>query len=733
MAYDSSSSKVWDEIKLVAEHHVLVCFACRIAIPAGALRHHIRRTHRHVSLRQRRVIEDRFSRLTLPQTWADLPPRPDPSPVLPYLQEPVPGFFCSVCLHFKTRNYDCLRQHRTRVHPQPVSRHNPPFDPRQARCFLQCWTKKPTFDSYWRVNIDGTTLDPCSPPTSTLPLSLPSSSTGAPGDVNDQREAEAEEEQRLLNEQDGAPALDHHIDQDEKTDWLRASEWPQWFANRPLSLIVAASMIPVSPYLEDFVMGNWGGLDCRSPVEDEVTLSRVLAAMGLVFDRCEATLDDTPRMLRCWLRSWTSHYLPYPFEMVQKEATKRRYYRLFQRFFCYVFRVWRLETHLHEPTSTITGLQLNPSQRVMIKSVWNGFYGLSSDVNTPSSSNDSIITTTPDPAPPSEQAILVENLFQLMMMFWTDTCTDGSFRHKAIVHFSGVLGIHPYELVYRTAYSYTPYLSALIWVGRLLFLEYSLPLRAYTHLTYIWPDRQSYPDQFQRLNSIRFKYLLRGSLSPLAYLIERLQHGRATVRHSGPPTNIMWSYDGQTLHIGEETITMSQLRQGIHAAIARTRQQTHDLLFGWRPVVCLDNYRDDLVTPRLGYSFLAHPDNRLQDGFRILSHKAFSADGGFSLRQRKGQQRAHTYLRQCNRLTGLLFGAIHVTSGMPGRCEELRTLRWANTETVRRNILLYRGQLVLVFAYNKASTHHNNTFYVVRAPCPAIQDLLFIYLAYIRP
>jgi hypothetical protein len=67
-------------------------------------------------------------------------------------------------------------------------------------------------------------------------------------------------------------------------------------------------------------------------------------------------------------------------------------------------------------------------------------------------------------------------------MFWTDLSTNGVLESKAIVYFSGVLGIHLYELAYYTAYDYTPYLLALLWVGRLLILEYALPLQAYTTL-----------------------------------------------------------------------------------------------------------------------------------------------------------------------------------------------------------------------------------------------------------
>jgi hypothetical protein len=40
---------------------------------------------------------------------------------------------------------------------------------------------------------------------------------------------------------------------------------------------------------------------------------------------------------------------------------------------------------------------------------------------------------------------------------------------------------------------------------------------------------------------------------------------------------------------------------------------------------------------------------------------------------------------------------------------------------------------MLVFSYNKASQNSNNSFFIVRVPCPAVERCLFFYLAYIRP
>jgi hypothetical protein len=75
----------------------------------------------------------------------------------------------------------------------------------------------------------------------------------------------------------------------------------------------------------------------------------------------------------------------------------------------------------------------------------------------------------------------------------------------------------------------------------------------------------------------------------------------------------------------------------------------------------------------------------------VLSRKAFSLKNGFSLRRKQGRRRVQEYLKSCDQLIGLLYSAIHLTSGMPGRCEELYRIRWANTMSVRRSVFLYRG------------------------------------------
>jgi hypothetical protein len=83
---------------------------------------------------------------------------------------------------------------------------------------------------------------------------------------------------------------------------------------------------------------------------------------------------------------------------------------------------------------------------------------------------------------------------QLSILFWTECPKDANLESTAIAQFSGVLRIHPEEYAFRRAYDYTLLLSALIWIGRALLVEYALPLKLYRTLSPRWLAREEYPD-----------------------------------------------------------------------------------------------------------------------------------------------------------------------------------------------------------------------------------------------
>lgn len=134
---------------------------------------------------------------------------------------------------------------------------------------------------------------------------------------------------------------------------------------------------------------------------------------------------------------------------------------------------------------------------------------------------------------------------------------------------------------------------------------------------------------------------------------------------------------------------MRHLRETIHNVTVRLRDLAQELLFGWWPEVQLDAVQDNLATHRLGFSFLAHPANKLQGSFRALNKLAFSKQGGLSSETRRGRMKQKQYLNQSDSFVRLLYAAMHMTSGMPARGEEFRVLRWADTRYLRATKYLH--------------------------------------------
>ncbi|RYC80046.1 hypothetical protein BFJ63_vAg17066 [Fusarium oxysporum f. sp. narcissi] len=109
---------------------------------------------------------------------------------------------------------------------------------------------------------------------------------------------------------------------------------------------------------------------------------------------------------------------------------------------------------------------------------------------------------------------LLELLFELSLSLIMENFVDGQPGSALLVYFSGILGFSSDCRRFQLAREYCPNLSGLIWVQRLLFLEYALPLHSYPTIGI--QQRPQFP--MQRLNKVRKKYMVQGSLSPLAEL-----------------------------------------------------------------------------------------------------------------------------------------------------------------------------------------------------------------------
>lgn len=120
----------------------------------------------------------------------------------------------------------------------------------------------------------------------------------------------------------------------------------------------------------DLVLGQdpSTGAAMVSSWKDEQKIAALTEAVDLVLDRCEETFHNTSHNILRWLRS-TRHDQCYrkPFSLVGRPTSKKKYRRLFQRFFALVFRAFRLGSDLHQ---LFTHTQFSTQQSTQMEAIW---------------------------------------------------------------------------------------------------------------------------------------------------------------------------------------------------------------------------------------------------------------------------------------------------------------------------------------------------------------------------
>jgi hypothetical protein len=240
---------------------------------------------------------------------------------------------------------------------------------------------------------------------------------------------------------------------------------------------------------------------------------------------------------------------------------------------------------------------------------------------------------------------LLELLFQLSVTFSTEQFMDVEPSSSMLVFFSGILGFTSDAENFLPAKSYTPYLSGLIYIERLLFLEYALPFRAYPHLGI---PRRPRRRQYERLDAIRQRYMVTGSESPLEEFQSLRDFGRVVARSDPPSFLLHWSDDGKTVFMGDDfSLTMESYRRLAEYFISRAEELCAELLLGLDVPVDLTQVKDDMTDARKGTSFIQHPDNGLLHVYLDLSKQACTTRAGlFKNGSGIGKPSSHTRGRQ---------------------------------------------------------------------------------------
>ena len=185
------------------------------------------------------------------------------------------------------------------------------------------------------------------------------------------------------------------------------------------------------------------------------------------------------------------------------------------------------------------------------------------------------------------------------------------------MHFSAALGIGR-EGEFKESYCYTTHLAALIWMSRLVMLEFALPKRDYHTLS--WPAHKAYDDYGARLEFVRRSYLISGSFRPFSELVSFLAYGKHCTKVNEHPGAIHWDDDMQGLQIKDVRLRLNDFRRFVHDLVESLEDILYNDLFFEVAPPSIDLFKlTDVMSKRLPRtSFLSESSNEMLEGYRDL-------------------------------------------------------------------------------------------------------------------
>jgi hypothetical protein len=327
---------------------------------------------------------------------------------------------------------------------------------------------------------------------------------------------------------------------------------------------------------------------------------------------------------------------------------------------------------------------------------------------------------------------LAELVLKLSVFLVTEEYCDGSPAACVIVYFSGILGMTSDGSAYRLIRNYTSNLAALVYFHRLVFLEWALPYREYSHLG--WPRRLS-NHHLSRLKRIRQRYTCYGCLTPFTEFMSLVKSGLKLAHTEGATFQVRWDDDGQVMsYNGDQTLSINEFRTFAKYLVQQCLTVCEELMYRWKPVVEIEKLRDDWNNTHAGYSFVHHPTNRLSGAYLELCSRACTASKhGLMVNDRWVLESARRYLKLHDEGVRLLLCLLGSLSGQAPRSSELLELQFVNAPSGVRDIFVHQASLIWVCRRHKSRHLMHRDFVVVRKLPHQSMNFLYYYLVYIRP
>ena len=633
---------------------VLICFPCKMAVGKTGLPRHLRH-HHNISAKDRKSLMAALDSLS--STIESEDGFPQPVGIL----EPIRGlplhdaYKCNGC-DLVTKSDETIRRHVVKTHPETQLSSSVGSTTWWRHVKVQQWVAKGKAAKYWIV---GTGMEV--PNLSSISADPQESLEELPWEDRMERMERA----RLSKQDQDRMVMTDGKDADDTTPWLLRTKWPQTFAGKSLRLIGRTRYSDLDPQTRT-MFPDW--TDRRTKL------------IGFEFDkvvmRARSTLILTSDSLCCWLQSSRRNEPSRrPFRTLQRRGTDQKYSLTWKQFLYYCLRVFRLHSEIREEQYGIvfTGEQLRCLAEVdelldevllereeeeleedveeMDEDVF--VYGSEDEEEDEGETEDhdplqchnfTKVTHSTVAIAPADR--LTEKLFELCIKFLTQTFRGGQDESKTpLVHFCGVLGIDWKQSRFRDPGNFTPHLAGMMWVGRLLLLEYALPTQRYSTLD--WPSREYYQDHQWRLESVRRDFMLEGCLTPLGNMVSLMAYGKYTAKQLGRMGVVTWDADGEGLQIKDTRVTMVGFKIYVRGIISEAKDiMKKELLFGAGEMTLdLLNMRDVITEKKNGFSMIDIEINRLGGGLRYMLNLVKSASPEKTLLKGEEEWRRDRVLR----------------------------------------------------------------------------------------
>ena len=331
---------------------------------------------------------------------------------------------------------------------------------------------------------------------------------------------------------------------------------------------------------------------------------------------------------------------------------------------------------------------------------------------------------------------LAEKLFEFSISLIAQQFSQGESQRSPLLYFTSVLGIDVKNGGFRRAGLYTPMIAALLWISRLLVLEYALPKRSY--ITLQRPSREAYEDHYWRLEEFRRLHLVQGCRSPASRMAAMLAYGKQAAKAEERGGRMAWDSSQETFYIDNIACTVEGFKHFTHGVIKSACDLLYNvLLFGQSQLkIDLNSLKDRMTNRHPGFSLLSEPLNQLSDGPKYMLSLVKQAPGEKALVKDSGawiRKKVIEYLDRKKIFLELLMLAMLLTGGQPARGPELGSLKFRNSLYSSRNFFVIGGNAFYLTEYNKARASTNYSYFVVRYLPQIVGQLTVIYIAYIRP